>query len=398
VEGRGFGGGFVKRLICVLLCAVLLAGCGRNPELEEAPSYFKRELDPVFVKGLNPDFISRLELLELGEKRLEIINRYHPNIIRQLITKDYGRLYPFPANGREVAWRFEGLYGLMTADGRIVVDAAYSNAEFFDVDDGYYRVHKQIPDESGSWGSRAESYIITANGSHILSGYDTAVPIGNGLFRVNERRGVTVDYIGYEYISVINMSGLVVEPFFRIVERYVFFKADELGFSGLYVDLETKDAFFTNGWILTEFDGEIVNVTEDSIEAAFRYSPKVTQNVLNIPGLTMQISDNLFVSFDIDEENQTAVFTDKDGKVLLTGYSFNFFIDGDNIHLDGNVYDFSLNKRNFDDEAVNNSPHNYDWVHPIHDGLRQVGVNGFIGVVDSDDNWLIKIDTLKFKD
>jgi hypothetical protein len=379
----------MKKLICILLCVILLTGCGSKP-VEEIPSYFKRELDPELIEGLNPEFVKRLERLEFAEPRTEIINRYYPQLIRELNPRDYGRLYPFPALGHGSVWGFEGVLGLMTEDGRIVVDGVYEFVEFIDVDDGYYRVAVMFPDENSEWGSIREIFLISANGSRVLKVSETAEPIGNGFIRVNERRGASEMYTGYDYISVIDFHGKVEVPFYRAVEKYANFIADEWGWSQLYVDLQTKEALFSNGWLVRTFPGVIERVSEESVTGRYRFTPAMGTSPMNIPGITMEISDNLLAYV----EDEKVIITDIDGTVLRIANSFDFFISGDNIFIDGTPHDFDLNERIIGEREVQESP--YDWAHPIHGSdLRKVGVNGFMGVVDSDDNWIIKIDTLK---
>jgi hypothetical protein len=435
----------MKKLICLMLCIALLTACGDN----ELPAGNNGEA-PVITTTPPPDvdaypqegneFTERLASLSEFEPRTEIINRYHPYPTYDIKLSDYGRVYPFPALVTADGYNF--LYGLTTADGRVVLDGVYDNVQFIDIGDGYYHMSRMIPPEvEGGWW-RTEYTIMTTDGSRAFSTTHYVVVLGNGLVRVFERRWegaeYNSEYLG-EFIGVVDLEGNIISPFLHHSEFAWFGLGTGARDYGLYVHRETLETF-TDLQDLT-FEPESISLGEnDELNAVIKHVPSDWAGFAHIIGITVQLSDNVFVTNrmhpEIEWERQ-AIITDSQGNIIMEQPS-GYYVQGRLISFwnINEIYDFELNRRTdleqygvlswrtdgdvhsfgiwndgFTYTFVNivtgevvpepeyAASHGLYWVNPLPDGFSDVrGDNNYMGVKNTDNEWVLRIDMLRFID
>lgn len=448
----------MKKFLWLILCTVLLASCvNNNKPLEtngEEPT-----AEPEVRADEPSSFAERLAALEPFEMRSEITSRFFDETVYELILRDdYGKLYPFPAGNR--------LYGLMTADGRIVVDGVYEWVQFIDVDDGYYHVVRSLP-AGGQWdyGYR-ENIVMTADGSRMVSvsdGHIVVLPGG----RILVFEFVYIDEINDELISIIDMDGNVISPPVSRNENYKFFyMGGMVGSHGLYVNINTGEFFTGIQHITLTEENARVRLTEDGgLDALIKYTADNPDLVIffYLPGARLQLSENIFAETRIVDNVHAQAITDADGNVLIsTQYGMDIF---GNILLDyarDAVYDLEFNRievpfegrfrahiggdtytfgdwdsgiffidisdgsrldfpeeysyGRLNDEFVSAwgvfdrrfkqgvfthggemvLPVIYEQLTPLRDGLFEAHVNNYIGVKNTDGEWIIRIDSLKY--
>jgi hypothetical protein len=251
----------MKKILCLLLCIVLLVSCG----IADEPNMEAESEDSAAPPS---EFAARLETLEPYEQRSEIISRFHEQTTYELIPRDdYGRLYPF--NLADFRFNYE-LYGFMTAGGEVVIDAVFNQVSFIhDIDDGYYVVQRITGEDL-----QREYAIIAADGSRALTVSGYPVLLGGGLVRVFE----------WESVGVVDMDGNITEPFINTEENYILFMAGA-GTSQsytFYANKNTGEAFTNIQWLpwtgvieLTGSEDPRMNATEE-IRELYRETPGIT--------------------------------------------------------------------------------------------------------------------------
>jgi hypothetical protein len=356
----------MKKLICVFLCMALLTACGDSEPLaaDDSPDTQITTTPPPPVEPPS-EFEQRLATLEARQPRteLEIINYYHSAPVYELIPGDYGKLYPFPALAVD---RHNILYGLMTADGRIVIDALFEFVWFVDIGDGYYRTHRYIPDEG--W----ETRYIAADGSRelILPAVAQQSMLPDETIRTFEQRGEWEEnWRDTYYTGILDMNGNIVSPFVHVDSHYAHVTITNAQYDHvLYMDRNTGEHFvFFHGtfWSSSEGDEYIIESAvineRGEVEARFAFTPSIYSRWFITDNITLAIGDYIVIRDPNGEDevrdfgdwehvipHQSVVLTDRAGNVLLT------FPDGVNIHgslincvQSGKTYDMDLNELDF---------------------------------------------------
>ncbi|MCL2638219.1 MAG: hypothetical protein FWD48_07580 [Oscillospiraceae bacterium] len=425
----------MKKFFCLFLCTVLLASCSKNkadvgrdalgtPENETTPQ--------------ESEFQARLNALEAFEPRTEIINRRYEEYNYEFKSTDYGRLYPFPAFVVRYGDTYgSALYGFMTESGEIVLDGVYDSVTYFDIDDGYYYMERMIPHETEDDRWRRERTVMTLDGSKRVSVPHHITIIGNERIRVFEFR-----YEGYErgeFVGVLDMDENIVSPFVSSDEFAWFNLGTGMRDHGIYINRETLEAFTDIQGV--EFNPVSISLGEnDELEAVIKHSTDMI-SLSHILGITVQISDDIFLINRPYRERDWGVESfavDKDGNVLREfpeGYGFignlirtwnpNGLYDFElneidfsqygapNQHLEGDTYlywywdeaeqertYYAVNVVTGEAEIFEGDPwqSSHEWRMPTDSGFTIAFENDYIGVKNADGDWLIKIDTLKFKD
>ncbi|MDR1754863.1 MAG: hypothetical protein LBR74_08175 [Eubacterium sp.] len=335
----------MKKFIFLVLCAALFTGCFNNdiPVIGGSSGEKLKPFDTTsrydqttpetlsyYAANASPEFLKRLSELEPYQTRSEIKSRYYPETNYELIpSDDYGKLYPYPAYNSGYAV----IYGLMTSDGRIVVDGAYGIVKYIDWGEGYYIL-----------GTSSGGRIITANGSLQTGVFPGNLKyIGKDRVRVLEYRDNGGESLE-EFVGEIDLNGNIIAPIVSIKDNYkkyyispdagIFYKNLKGG-----ADLnDTPDIY------------EKVEVDpEGQLKAYIKYTPE--RGRLNIDeGIICELKDGVFVEnlgYDDDYKSANTVIYDSSGKVLLN-------CDRVSIHgkllmsFDKNgyskIYDFDLNE------------------------------------------------------
>ena len=466
----------------VILCAVItLPACGKNepPAITESaaatePPLITTMAAPVLTTTPNPtetaptsteppgyqappglpDFSERLAALEpFRGQRSEIVSRWYPDTVYELIPRDdYGRLYPFPVyNPLD---KYSGaMHGLMTADGKVVLDAFYG-ITYIDWKDGYYLLSQYDIEISnaGNYNEAQISYIMPADGSRIReqkgirSNYEQPY-LGNGEFIIYDN----------DDVGVVDVDGNWVVPLMNIKDNYYTFGYGEVG--GYFISKTGGENIYH---AVPVPDKAEVNVDGDLITYK-KIGDEYVKEIMYLP--IHEINNNLFMSYgrnDSDTGYDKTVFTDKNGNILKTlgttvnaignfiietwsrsdifpyistyiVYDLNFnelfqfetsrwyrVIDN-NIFADGVLYDMSGNQTRLfpestdiyyadNDRVIVNSgdkyglynkdfeeilPVEYDKLDYICDGLYSVLINGYNGLINEIGEWIFKTDLLK---
>jgi hypothetical protein len=430
----------MKKLTAILLAGIIIFSACNTGE-PPAPILPETETDdapPIPPMTPEPDFAERLAALDSFEPRTEIINRYNPYPAYEFIPGDYGRLYPFPAIAGN---NWSVLHGFMTADGRIVQDGRYDNVSFIDLDEGYYIMDSMIPREDNpDWWQR-EITVMTLDGSRSFSTPNHVVLLGDRKIRVFER---CYDE-GGEYIGVFDLDGNIISPFVHNSEYAWFGLGTSWRDYGLYVHRETLEAFTDMDFQTSSIDPVSISLGEnDELSMVIKYKPEDGWfSFGHLLGVTAQVSDNVFLTEHLINPNlweRKTIVTDKDGSVLLeigSGYGFignvirfwdpDRYFDYDmneifgldeygfmQFHVEGDVYRFGKWDDDYTEQTIThvNIKTNeivpqadrteplpgFNWVNPLPDGFFSVRGNGFMGVVNEDLEWIIRIDMLKFID
>jgi len=272
----------MKKIICLILCAFLLTACSRGgvrpPENDELlPDVAIGTVDPS-PTIVSSDFEERLSALEIFTPRAEIINRYHPYPTYELITGDYGKLYPFPAFATSI---YDVLYGLMTADGRVVLDELFEFIWYIDIGDGYYRTHRVIPDNG--W----ETRYIAADGSRELilpQDVFSYAMLDDETIRIFVRQGDwDEEWKDRTYTGILDMDGNIISPLINVGENYKSFSFGGAQFEdALYVNIHTGEHFVHfHGTFWVSYEGgehivesRVINEQEE-IESILKYTDKI---------------------------------------------------------------------------------------------------------------------------
>jgi hypothetical protein len=420
----------MKKILLLIICIFLITACNTDtPEIiDEQLTIDDEQLPEIPILS---DFEKRLAALEPFEPRTEIIRRYHPYPAYELIPGDYGKLYPFPAYA-ESGWNI--LHGLITADGRIVADGMFDMVNFIDLNDGYYIMERMTPHEALDGSPQWINTVMTANGSRSFSTPNYVTVTSDGNIRVFERRFNGDESLG-EFVGVVDFDGNIISPFVHESEFLRFeIGTARRGYS-LYVNRETHEVFSDMREIILNPESvSVIEIENNELNLIIKHGHQENlQNLSHIPGVIIQINDNLFLSHrhhPTVEWRWESFAEDKDGNVLLN------LADG--YRIIGNLivtwnpnrfYDFDLNKLTgfeeygfvsyyvgndvytfWDADGVmryvniltgevrfneDSSLPGFDVVWGQSDGLSQVFHNHFMGVVNSDGEWVIKIDMLK---
>jgi hypothetical protein len=327
-------------------------------------------------------------------------------------------------------------YGLATADGKIVLDGVCLYIRFIDADDGYYEIS-----------TGEEVFYITADGSRRIDIKSNPVFIGDGKIRVFEWRE------DGEYIGVIDLDGNVISPFISVNDN--FYIAE---YSGLYMNKSTGEAFFSVQG--QDADIISAHVNENGKLKAIVRNSRVNNYWYNYD-ITIQLTENAFYSSNpaggvtiTDKDGKVLKTFERDAFVqgdLLTasGYVYDFdlneieFLRGEPVweHLSGNLYTFGhydpekslgiidisngskvsfpkgvmLNKAG-DELVIAYSwiefpqryglftvsgeevlPMRYNILNPLRDELFQAHADNYMGIINQNGEWLIRIDALRTK-
>jgi hypothetical protein len=353
---------------------VLLVSCADKTEL---PTEITDDVSDEQPRELS-EFEQRLASLEAFETqiRTEIINRYHPYPTYELIPGDYGKLYPFPGFAMS-EWNV--LYGLMTADGRVVLDAMFEFVWFIDVGGGYYRTHRLVPafleDDYGYW----ETRYIAADGSRelILSEHASySAMLKDETVRVIEIRDKWEEN-GWEnrLVGVLDMDGNIISPFEHVEDNYAVYSFGGAQFEdALYVNRHTGEHFFFFGgaiWVGHEggeYLIEYARVTEaGGIEARFIYTPSInaTRSFIR-DGISLAIGDYIIIRDPYAEDevrhyddfvhviaHLSVVLTDSAGNIIKT-FPEGIFFYGDLLYCveTKTIYDYDLNIIDFGEYSL----------------------------------------------
>ncbi len=175
----------VTSLLLIMALVLTLSACGFNRQPEDPIEESTQEsttLDlskPVFMLESLP------EIGEFSQKNL--YKRWYEEYTDELRPRsDYGELIPFIGDCRyyeETEYYsdrpygfYSSRYGLMTTDGKIVVDAVYEDVNEMEIDgEIYYTLTKSIPyeTEDGWYNSVTETTVAKRDGSRAfnVSGY-----------------------------------------------------------------------------------------------------------------------------------------------------------------------------------------------------------------------------------
>jgi hypothetical protein len=451
-----------------MVLLVLPVSCGKDEPVAEGGS----EADSSEATAGLSAFEGRLAALEpyTANPRTEIINRWYPNTTYELIPRDdYGKLYPFPAYAEDM-WNV--LYGLMTADGRIVVDGLFEFVWFIDKGDGYYRAHRFLPEQG--W----ETRYIAADGSRELilperSAYYAMLADETVRVFMHERLDIGDSWWETMQVGVLDMNGNIISPFIRVSENYIYYSFGGGQFvDALFVNINTGEhfvCFLADIWVGFEGGEYIVESAtinaRGEIEATFIHTPSIGSTRWFIKdGITLKVGDYIIMRDEnaedeiIDEgeewewvrPHESVVLTDKDGNILMT-FSHGIDFRGELFHCNNSrkTYDFNLNVYDFgeysalmwhfegdiyvfaipgywdendmwvghesvyiditsgehiDEEqlfpnvSAEASPPAASSLLYVGDGLSAVIIDDFMGVINQDGDWLIKIDMLKNND
>jgi hypothetical protein len=332
----------MKKLICVFLCMTLLTACGGNEPLIADGNPGTPEITATPPPPPEPlsEFEQRLASLDSFEPRTEILRRYHPYPAYELIPGDYGRLYPFPAYGKD-SW--STLYGLMTEDGRIVVDGIFSSVQFHDTDGGYYYTYRMVPTGDDVDFGYAESLLITADGSKTLdmTDYWSFRLLGGGKVRVwsSDWDEETREWRGF-FTGVIDIDGNILTPVVNPDEHYLRFETD----AGVVIYVCPYSGEYISEWTWLYFDS--VSITEDGeLSAYVKYEPGMMFSSYFISdGTLYELNENLFLT----QCAQSRRFILKDsGMNVVKTLGTRVNVSGKLIHDwdwgGGEIYDFDLN-------------------------------------------------------
>ncbi|MDR0197770.1 MAG: WG repeat-containing protein [Oscillospiraceae bacterium] len=331
-----------KFFTCICVCAVLSASCGKSAPLPEPAdtsditnaSELADPPDPA-----NPALSSvaeRLSALEPYETRSEVIDYYFPEEggLSEFVPADYGRLYPFPACTTFSNYDSYGISstGLMTADGKIVVDGIYSGARFYDADDGYYILQTALsPERVGISDYATEDTVITADGKYTAGPYYASEVrfAGDYLITVREPRDDNRSFIRYIDIR----SGDVVSS-----GEYENFYAGG-GVGGVYYrSLDGGDDIST----LPE-GAEVELLPDGRLGVYVKYNPEThPQMQLNMWNgdcyVVCELSEDIFVRAGDD----AVAITDKSGELYWRSGA-SVYINGHFLAVDNEVFDLEMN-------------------------------------------------------
>ncbi len=250
----------MKKLICLQLAlCLLLCGCGINNvsrhESESSTEASTESGKPVFMLENLPD---------IGEYSTKTYyKRWYKEYTDTLKPRsDYGELIPFigdcryyeeaDVSGDEKYGFYSSLYGLMTTDGTVVVDAVYESIDEVEVDGViYYALVKSIPFKhpEGWHDSRPETTITKTDGSK-------AFTVSGHAYNGNNGRIVVGDEYG-EVLKVYDYDGNFI---FKIPEGYSSFGEynENLLCCTQYNDYDYKTIVYDiDGNVVLELNGEI---------------------------------------------------------------------------------------------------------------------------------------------
>lgn len=268
-------------ILCLLFC-----GCGINKPTE--PSDEK----PTDTTAVSDKPVFMLEALpEIGKfSQDKLYKRWYKEYTDELKPRsDYGELIPFIGDCRyyeeaenysEESYGFYSpIYGLMTTDGKIVVDAAYESIYEIELDgEVHYALVKSIPfkDPGGWYDSKIVTTISETDGSKAFTvpGY------------VGTARNGRIDVVDYEYgenTSVYDYDGNLV---FKVPEGYSVCGGyrDGLLCCTDYSSPNYKSIVYdVNGKTVFEIDGEIFEPFKNG--KAVVSVPSVFENLPNKQGI-----------------------------------------------------------------------------------------------------------------
>lgn len=280
----------MKRIIpLALILCLIFCGCGINkptePGSEESTDTTAVSDKPFFMLDALPD---------IGKfSQDKLYKRWYKEYTDELKTRsDYGELIPFIGDCRyyeeaenhaeEKYGYYSPIYGLMTTNGEIVVDAVYESIYEIELDgEVHYALVKSIPfkDAEGWYGSKTETTITKTDGSKAftVSGY-VAGDSNNGR--------ICVVSAGQEYegtTSVYDYDGNFIFKAAQGYNAYGSYRDGLLCCTDYSSEALKSIAYDVNGKTVFEIDGEIAAPFKNG--KAVVYTPSVFENIPGKQGI-----------------------------------------------------------------------------------------------------------------
>jgi hypothetical protein len=283
---------------------------------------------PDAANPASPSFSERLSALEPYETRSEIIDYYFPEEggLSEFVPADYGRLYPFRAAASSGGGYYDAFYGLMTADGKIVVDGVYGDVAFYDADDGYYILRTTSSPDGLPDSFETETTVIAADGKYMTGPHPgwAVEPAGDYLVRV----------IDNSFIRFIDIrSGDVVSS-----GEYESFYVGGVGI--YYRSLDGGDDISR----LPE-GAEVELLPDGRLGVYIKYNPETYPQIQlgtwhQGCNVVCELSENIFVRAAYED---VVAITDKSGELYWRSGA-SVYIDGHFLKVDDEVFDLEMNE------------------------------------------------------